>query len=63
MRWMLRAYVRVFSCVRVYAQVRTPSNCNLVFLLSQVSHLSKNEGGLGTRFEGDNPKSVEKKMK
>lgn len=60
---MLRAYVRVFSCVRVYAQVRTPSNCNFVFLLSQVSHLSKNEGGLGTRFEGDNPKSVEKKMK
>ena len=53
----------VFSCVRVYAQVRTPSNSNLVFLLSQVSHLSKNEGGLGTRFEGDNPRSVEKKMK
>jgi len=30
--------MNVFSRVRVYAQARTPSNSDLVFLLSQVSH-------------------------
>ena len=56
----IRSCFLVRTCVRAGAHA---FQLQFSFLLSQVSHLSKNEGGLGTRFEGDNPKSVEKKMK
>ena len=56
----------IFSCVRVYAQVRTPSNSDVVFFaVTSVTVNRKRGKGSPNRFEGDNAsrKVVESRRK